>query len=168
MGNREIDITFYVIFLIGYLYKKKCDNWNKGNLSLLFAIIVAIGSVFCFASMLSFTTEKILPYAICAICGTIMTLNVSRYITSKEGWVKNILIYVGNNTLTVLTWHFLCFKIVSLIIIQLYNLPIEQLACFPIIPEYASWWLIYFVVGAGVPLSILLLKLKVSSQDNNI
>lgn len=108
--------------------------------------------------MLSFTTDKMLPYAVCAICGTVMTLNISQYIASKENWIKNLLVYVGNNTLTILTWHFLCFKIVSLIIIQLYGLPIEQLACFPIIPEYASWWMAYFVVGAGVPLILNYLK----------
>lgn len=167
-GIGSLSFLSTAFFLMGYVYRKKYGNWNKGFLTILFAVIVAIGSVFCYTSMLSFTTEKILPYAICAICGTVMTLNISQYIASKEGWTRKALVYVGNNTLTVLTWHFLCFKIVSLIIIQLYNLPIEQLACFPIIPEYASWWLIYFVVGAGVPLSILLLKLKVSSQDNNI
>lgn len=159
-GIGSLSFLSTAFFLMGYVYRKKYGNWNKGFLTILFAVIVAIGSVFCYTSMLSFTTEKILPYAICAICGTVMTLNISQYIASKEGWARKALVYVGNNTLTVLTWHFLCFKIVSLIIIQLYNLPIEQLACFPIIPEYASWWLIYFVVGAGIPLSILLLCQK--------
>ena len=108
--------------------------------------------------MLSFTTDKMLPYAVCAICGTVMILNISQYIASKESWIKNLLVYVGNNTLTVLTWHFFCFKIVSLIIIQCHDLPIEQLACFPIIPEYASWWIAYFMIGAGVPLILIYLK----------
>ena len=152
-------------FIIGYAYKKKYDNWNKGYLSVLFIIIVTIGSVYCHTSMLSFTTENILPYAICAVCGTVMTLNFSQYIASKEGWIKNILIYVGNNTLTVLTWHFLCFKIVTLVIIQLYSLPIEQLACFPILPQYANYWPLYTLAGAGIPLTIkhLLHKAKLKS-----
>lgn len=120
-------LTFFssVFFMTGFLYKKKYDNWNKGYLSVLFVIIVAAGSVLCYTSMLSFTTDKILPYAVCAICGTVMTLNISYYIATKEGWIKKMLIYVGNNTLTVLTWHFLCFKIVSLIIIKCYDLSIE-------------------------------------------
>lgn len=157
-GIRSLTFLSTAFFLMGYVYKKQYDNWNKGYLSILFAIIVAIGSVYCYTSMLGFTTEKILSYVICAICGTVMTLNVSRYIASKEGWVKNMLVYVGNNTLTVLTWHFICFRIVSLIIIQLYSLRMEQLACFPIIQEYASWWMVYFVVSAGVPLVLKCLK----------
>lgn len=153
-GIRSLTFLSTAFFLMGYLYKKRYNDWNNGYLSILFAITVVIGSVYCYTSMLSFTTEKMLPYVICAICGIVMTLNVSQCVASKEGWVKNVLVYVGNNTLTVLTWHFLCFKIVSFIIIQLYSLPIEQLACFPIIPKYTSWWVIYFMIGAGVPLSI--------------
>ncbi len=157
LGIKSLTFLSTTFFLVGYAYKTKHDNWNKAYLSILFAVIVAVGSVISYTSMLSFTTEKILPYTVCAICGTVMILNVSHYIASKEGWIKNMLVYVGNNTLTILTWHFLCFKIVSFAIIKLCNLPIEQLAYFPIIPEYASWWVVYFVVGTGVPLSILLL-----------
>lgn len=149
------DLTFFstVFFLKGYLYKKKYNNWNKGYLSVLFAVIVAIGSIWCYTSMLSFTTDKMLPYAICAICGTVMILNISQYIASKGSWIKNLFVYVGNNTLTVLTGHFLCFKIVSLIIIQYYDLPIEQLAYFPIIPEYSNLWPVYTLAGIGIPLT---------------
>ena len=94
-----------------------------------------------------------------------MTLNISQYIASKEIWIKNLLVYVGNNTLTILTWHFLCFKIVSLIIIQCHNLPIEQLACFPVIPEHKDWWPVYLIVGAGVPLAMFRLKQALSIRN---
>ena len=151
-GIRSLTFLSTTFFLIGFLCKKETYELRKWYFTVVFCFIVAIGSIFCYTSMLRFTTDKMLPYAVCAICGTVMTLNISQYIASKESWIKNLLVYVGNNTLTVLTWHFLCFKIVSLIIIQLYGLPIEQLACFPIIPGYASWWMAYFVVGAGVPL----------------
>lgn len=153
-GIRSLTFLSATFFLIGYCIKKIKLGSNKVYQTILCFIIVAIGSVFCHTSMLSFTTDKILPYTICAICGIIMILNVSQYITSKDGWIKNILIYIGNNTLIILTWHFLCFKIVSLGIITVNNLPIEQLAYFPIIPQYTSHWIIYFVIGTGIPLTI--------------
>lgn len=160
-GIRSLTFLSTVFFLAGYLYRKNYNGWDKWYHTVLFAVIVAIGSVFCYTSMLSFTTSKILPYTVCAVCGTVMTLNVSRCMASKEGRLKDVLVYVGNNTLTVLTWHFLCFKIVSLIIIKCYGLPMEQLASFPVIPEYASlWWIAYFAVGAGVPLCLLKLSKK--------
>ena len=140
------------------------SSWITWTRTIIRRILVSASIAVCFCHRI--LCDKVYKEYLCRNIGGVR--HISQYIASKEGWARKALVYVGNNTLTVLTWHFLCFKIVSLIIIQLYNLPIEQLACFPIIPEYASWWLIYFVVGAGVPLSILLLKLKVSSQDNNI
>lgn len=115
-----------------------------------------MGSVYNYTSMLSYTTDKLIIYTICAIMGTIIVLNASSYMAQKRNFSKNVLVYIGNNTLTVLTWHFLCFKLVSLIIIKYNNLPITQLACFPIIPEYSSWWMIYFMAGVGLPLGLLL------------
>ena len=85
--------------------------------------------------------------------GTVMILNISQWISAKNNSMKKLLVYIGN-TLTVLTWHFLCFKLVSFVIIKWNGLPIEQLACFPIIPHYDFCWWIYFVLGAGIPLCL--------------
>ena len=153
-GIRSLTFLSTVFFLVGYLYKKNFDNWNKWYCTLVFFIIVSIGSIYYCTSMLRFTSEKILPYFICAICGTVMILNISQWISAKNNNMKKLLVYIGNNTLTVLTWHFLCFKLVSFVIIKWNGLPIEQLACFPIIPQYGFCWWIYFVVGAGVPLCL--------------
>lgn len=141
---------------MGHLYNKKRYNWNAGYLSVIFAVVVIIGSVCCYTTMLTFTTADILPYFCCAVLGTVMTLNVSQYIAPHENMFKRLLVFIGNNTMTILTWHFLCFKLVSLCIIYCNDLPIKQLACFPIIPEYKhNWWMAYFVIGAGVPVLLL-------------
>lgn len=149
-----------LFFIIGYLYKRKFDNWNSWQLTSLFAIIVGFGSAFSYTTMLRFRTVEIIPYSVCAICGTIMILNISRYIATKSCKLKKILVFIGDNTMTVLTWHFLCFKIVSLIIIKYYGLPIEQLASFPVIQKHDWWWIAYSIVGVGVPLSIKYLLQK--------
>lgn len=141
-------------FIAGFVYKKLFDNWDKTFLTILFAIVVAVGSIYCYTNMLQYTANKIIPYFICAVCGTIMVLNISKYIAFCESRIKRLLVYIGNNTLTILTWHFLCFKMTSLIIIEYHNLPIEKLACFPIIPQYAIFWPLYSIIGLGVPLTI--------------
>ena len=74
---------------------------------------------------------------------------------AKWSSLKNDLLnYIGTETMTILTWHLLSFKAVSLLIILIYGLPIEQLGEFPVIVEYATkgWWILYFVVGVGLPL----------------
>ena len=57
---------------------------------------------------------------------------------SSHGICTKALDFIGKNTLTILTWHFLAFKLVSLSIIGIYDLPIERLAEFPVIKEYSQ------------------------------
>lgn len=97
----------------------------------------------------------LLPYCITAILGTLMTMQLSRTIaTIKKGYFKSFFIFVGNHTLEILTWHVLCFKIVSLLAIWVEGKPIEMLSQFPILSEqiYHIWWLLYLIVGVGLPL----------------
>ena len=53
----------------------------------------------------------------------------------------------------ILTWHFLSFKIVSIVLIYCYGLPVKELACFPVIDMNSQWlWAVYGIIGVGVPL----------------
>jgi hypothetical protein len=63
------------------------------------------------------------------------------------------IVFIGDHTMEVLTWHFLSMKLVSLIIITIYHLPIKRLSEFPVIEEYArqGWWIAYLIVGVAIP-----------------
>lgn len=75
---------------------------------------------------------------------------------NSQSKIQEYLVYIGNNTLTVLTWHFLCFKLVSLILIIYYKEPIARLAEFPVITEYSrnGWFIIYFLFGIFIPIKM--------------
>lgn len=161
---RSLTCLSTLFFLSGYAYKKKFDNWNSWRYTLSFAVIVALGSVFSYTTMLRYSASEVIPYSICAICGTVMTLNISRFIAQKDNSIKRLLVYIGNNTMTVLTWHFLCFKIVSLAVIKYEDLPMAKLACFPIIQDYNFLWPAYLLIGAGIP---LLIKYHIQSKQVN-
>lgn len=107
-----------------------------------------------------------LPYSITAILGTLMifaiadklnrlTCNASLLCNRIISVIKNLVVYIGEHTLDILTWHFLSFKIVSLIIIYTYRLSWDRLGDFPVMTDYAhqGWWIIYLVVGVALPIS---------------
>lgn len=75
---------------------------------------------------------------------------------SSHGICAKALDFIGKNTLTILTWHFLAFKLVSLLVIGIYDLPIDRLAEFPVITEYSrqGWWIAYFIVAMVVTCEI--------------
>lgn len=147
--------TFFAGFFIvmGRAYKRLGVDADKWAVTLLAFVVVALGSVWCGTSMLGFSAIQVIPYSVCAILGTIMVLNLSHRLSLHQNVVKRMLMFIGDHTLEVLTWHFLTFKLVSLLIIWVHDLPIVQLACFPTINEYSAfYWPLYSIVGIALPM----------------
>ena len=143
----------HVFASISYLKSKHSIHYI---LVIMFAVLVAVGEMFLPHEMIAVTLTTMLPSMLVALMGIIMLwglcqwfITASNRLTTK---LSNMLNFVGNNTLTILTWHFLCFKVVTLFLIQLYGLPIEQLELFPIHEELAAegWWLLYSIAGISV------------------
>lgn len=157
-----------ILFLLGFWYKKSGyhleQKWWCACLG-LFSVI--IGTLYWPGEITGIGTRKLIPYTTSAIGGSLMVLFISHLTTNANTQkIKNSLIYIGNNTMIVLVLHFLSFKLVSLIIIKLYGLSIDRLAEFPIIKEYATqgWWILYLIVGVGIPIGIKLIWQELSSK----
>lgn len=136
-----------IFFMIGYWFKyKNVKTFNKTKIIFSF-ILIAIGSVAWKMGMGAITYEnsRMLPYIVTGTIGTWMLYSLPW--DRVKGKFAYVLQFIGNNTLTILTWHFLSFKFVSLLIIFIYGLPIERLAEFSVITEYSvkGWWLAYFL-----------------------
>lgn len=148
------DIFATVFFLSGYIYKKyKNFNikwWTIG----IFIFILIIGERYWFSEMISVTFITIVPYYFSAICGTLLCFYFSKMIVNHTYRLRRLLVYIGENTLTILTWHFLSFKLVSLIIIKIKGYRIEHLSEFPVLinDSQEGWFILYFIIGIFIPL----------------
>lgn len=161
---RLTSLGFFSAFFIvmGKVYKENCLKMISLWLTCLFFILVIVGSIICNTSLLAYKTWQIIPYSIFAIMGTIMVLNVSYWISNSCNAIKHLLMFIGDHTLEILTWHFLCFKIVSLLIIEIHGLPIEQLAYFPTVRGYSHiYWPLYTIVGVSMPLLFTCCRIKI-------
>lgn len=151
--------TFAATFIIlcGYIFSFYKVKTIPLAYSILPIIITIIGSKWCFMELcfqyykgyywgVYLLISVIAVWGLYSIIYRIKDINFPSRI--KHG-IQQILKYIGNNTLTILIWHFSVFKLVSLLIILIYDLPIERLAEFPIINEYASkgWWVAYFLTS---------------------
>lgn len=154
----SLTVLAAAIFLAGHVYKehKCCTNllWT-----VTFVIIVCLGSVLMPMEILTLEWFNIVPYFAFGVMGTIMTINISR-ILSTCSMLGCFFSWVGRETLTVLTWHLLAFKIVSLFIIKQNGMSVEHLGEFPVMSGFAEqgWWIAYFVVAMVVTLSIAKVK----------
>ena len=142
--------------MAGYLYKtysidKLVDKYSVYVIPVC-ALLLLLGSVYWKGEMLNMKWTHTIPYFISAIAGSIIVMIISKLSVRIQG-VSNVIANISDKTLEILTWHFLCFKLVSLVIIACYGLPIEHLAEFPVICPYneQGWWILYLIIGVGVP-----------------
>lgn len=139
----------------GHAYKEA--NWHfekKSWFIVLSVIVAAIGSVYCFAQIRRTPPTLVLPYAAIALLGSLMLLGISHYIEKYFTHIQKALVYIGDHTIEVLTWHFLWFKVVSLFVILFLGLKYYRIADFPVIGEFAfhGGWIVYTIAGVGIPI----------------
>ena len=59
---------------------------------------------------------------------------------------------MGNKSLDIMALHFVCFKLVSIVIIQMYNLDIVHMGDIPVVFGISGcWWIMYTIVGLAIP-----------------
>lgn len=157
-----------VFFVVGHVFAyTKASKFRLWSGLLSFAVVV-VGSFFWWMEMASsfFDNSKMFPYTVTAILGTWTVFSLPWH--RVKGKASTLLSYIGNHTLTILTWHFVFFKMVSYVIVLIYGLQLTRLSEMPVIVEYAQkgWWLIYAVAGISVPLMLnfILSKLPAAIQ----
>lgn len=138
-----------IFYTIGHLFRYfRIPSFKLWQTAIAFALVL-FGSIYWKMVMHAITYENqlMLPYIVTGVLGTWAVYSLPWNRLANR--VATLLQFIGNNTLTVLTWHFLIFKLVSLVIIYMYDLPIERLAAIPVITDYADqgWWLVYLLVG---------------------
>lgn len=147
IGSKTMLATSF--YLAGYTFHHATINHNNLLLGIFPLIIVFIITFFFTGSMES-TNVSIILYFIVAMMGTIGIINIVGFI---KGNTLKALNYVGDKTLYILTFHFISFKLVSLILIAYYNLPITRLSDFPVISGLNSFsWVVYSIIGVIIPL----------------
>lgn len=116
-------------------------------------VVVAIEVRYFGTSTLNVTMSSIMPFFFSGIAGTILVFQFSTWLTKHSSRKYRAMEYIGNHTMVILSLHLLCFKFVSYLIIEIEDLPIDRLAEFPVMEDYSKmgWYLVYTIVGIGVP-----------------
>lgn len=154
-GMREIWGLFF--FGIGFLFRQ-----YEPKIRQHWALFLAYFSLLCVAAWLHLSgmnnNGKMIDVLTLPLTGTIGFLAVhyaSTLLDRREGWLRNTLIFIGENTLYVFVFHIISFKLVSLLKIWWYGLDFAQIGCHMVI-HYNNhsdlFWAIYSIAGVAVPL----------------
>lgn len=123
--RKYVCIAFGVVLDLLISYNKLYNPFACSS-RLLFIVLDYVNAFFCIAAIM-------------------MISQLPLFMKSK------VLKLIGENTLDIMGLHFMLFKIVSLIIICVYQLPIERLAEYPVLMGVeGGWWILYSVVGVSL------------------
>lgn len=94
------------------------------------------------------------PYIlVMALIGIYFSYSVAHFCAKMN--ISVLIEYVGNNTLHILTWHFLSFKFLDLVLVLLHGLPISSMISLYHLPAkmfFEYGWILYAIVGVSLPL----------------
>ena len=138
-----IDISFAAIifYYFGYLYRM---NEEKIKINWMMALTAFVVLVFCveYGTIIMVGRQYVsLPFIlVCGILGIYLNLFLSQYLAKR--WKSGVLNYIGKHSFVVLAYHFLAFKVVSILFIYINDFPAEWLSQFPTIKssgQLRSW-----------------------------
>lgn len=103
--------------------------------------------------------NKIPFFSVSALSGTLLTLYISDVIEKKLPTIKPVLYSIGNQTMTILALHMLCFRFCSFLLIIMYGVNPIHLAEHPVIKDVVGinntwWWWLYSITGVFLPLMV--------------
>ena len=83
--------------------------------------------------------------------------------------MRDLLVFIGDNTLYVFIFHIISFKAVSLLKVWWYGLDPGQIGCHMVIHYNHTdfFWVLYSVVGVALPLAVLSLYRSLKNRRLN-
>lgn len=153
-------------YMCGSLLKQYGNIW-KNKYVFATCCLTLMLSMFYFNDVVKMECgyNKVIPYAIAATSGVFVSLYVSYKVETKKSVIRQVLYYIGNRTLFILALHFLSFRLVSILLVRIYNFDFVHVAEHPVIQDIDGsigswWWILYTFVGISIP---LLLKYGIDS-----
>lgn len=133
-------------------------HWlHSASLVISFCALLAILSVSTPAMSSNATSfGSITMLAISGMVGFCFVYSLAHFLT-RIPYVSATLTFIGDNTIYVLGWHLLAFKVVSMLKVGVYGLPWITIGGHPVVhsPEGSWFWILYTIVGLALPLGIV-------------
>lgn len=156
---REVSMGSFgaMFYMVGYLLKQYESFWQNKYVAIVCCLFLLF-FLYYFKSGVSMGCgyNKVIPFSLSAISGTLLTIYVSKIIEERFSIIKKILYYIGNHTLEILSLHFLSFRFVSFLFTLIYGIDVIHIAEHPVIKNIylppCYWWIIYCMVGITIPL----------------
>lgn len=97
---------------------------------------------------------------IMALIGIYFTYSIAHFFNMYCGG-QGVLRFLGYNTLTILTWHFLSLKVLDMALVFIHGMPMSSMVSLQHLPTdmfIKNGWILYAIVGVGLPMCGICVK----------
>lgn len=156
-GWRETWGIFF--FGIGVLFRTY-ESGIKENIwfSILFAALLCFAATQHWSGMNNGAKmADLITLPLTGIAGFLLVHHIARTIDRRDSRLRDLLVFIGDNTLYIFILHIICFKPVSMLKIWWYDLQFEQIGCHMVIHHNNTdfFWVFYSIAGVALPLLLL-------------
>ncbi len=126
------DIRLYILTVVGFITLLICNQLGEiglGNNSYINPLYLIV----------------------CSISGWFFIYGISKFLTRIK-YASKLLEYIGRHSISIMLFHFISFKLITLLQIGCYNEPIYRLASFPVLFSNFKWIILYTCIGVMLPL----------------
>ena len=151
----------YCLYFIGKLLSTVIPKkWEKTSICVLTAIVCFFALYgMSFIGTISLGSNKYInPVFMLAasLLGWFMLYSIS-IIFNKLALLKSVFCLLGQNSIIIVIFHFLCFKPVNLLVALVNDWPSQTVSGFPVSVNTGLWWILYAVVSISLCLLISLI-----------
>ncbi|MBD5449897.1 MAG: acyltransferase family protein [Lachnospiraceae bacterium] len=118
-------------------------------ISVILSASVLIVNNYLFSHALVAEVNSPFFYVTNGMCGGYCLMAIAKILMKSH--FTEFVAYMGRNSLHIMLWHFLSFKLVSYGYIMFHNMPAYYIASFPVL-KVRYLWIIYTIVGIALPL----------------
>ncbi len=159
-GYREL--MGIVLMGIGFLLRQVEDSpqtgiWKNSIVMFAVSLIVLLVLVSVYPVSMAAKPASMLSVLLLALAGTasFVCLRATAQIIEKySSKYSKHLQFIGENTLYILLFHLIAFKLVSMIKVSVYGLDWEMIGGHPVVQHEVGdyFWILYAIVGVYIPL----------------
>lgn len=153
-GMREIWGLFFFGIGVIYRYYEPRIRENVWLFLLYFALICGAGYMHFSGMNNNGKLQDLWTLPITGVVGFLMVHYAAKIIDGLRNKVRDLLVFIGDNTLYILVFHILSYKVVSAIKIWYHGLDWQQMGCHMVIHDFREdgFWIWYSIAGVALPL----------------
>ena len=153
----EIACSCYLLFFLGVVFKRYLKDTWIDELKVFIFPITAIGlfilNNYHAVELSENQYGNPVFLIVVSLAGWFMLWAVACILSGCHP-VEKCICFIGCHTLEILVLHVFCFKFVNLVLVKYMGLPEYMTAAFPVLNLQGGWWLLFTVVGVGLPVFI--------------